>query len=50
MTTHIRRATGALVDGALHVLANTYVRRFQPDGTLKDADNLSPPIVLAVPL
>jgi sugar lactone lactonase YvrE len=42
--------TGAIVDGALHVLANTYVRRFQPDGTLKDADSLAPPIVIAVPL
>lgn len=42
--------TGAIVDGALHVLANSYVRRYLPDGTLKEGDSLSPPIVIAVPL
>ncbi len=42
--------TGAIAEGALHVLANSYVRRFQPDGTLKESDSLSPPIVIAVPL
>ena len=42
--------TGAIADGALHVLANTYVRRFQPDGTLKGSDSMAPTIVLAVPL
>jgi hypothetical protein len=42
--------TGAIADGVLHVLANTYVRRFQPDGSLKDAGSLAPPIVIAVPL
>ena len=42
--------TGAIADGALHVLANSYVRRYLPDGTLKDSDTLSPPIVIAVPL
>jgi sugar lactone lactonase YvrE len=42
--------TGAVADGSLHVLANTYVRRFQADGTLKDSDSLAPPIVIAVPL
>jgi hypothetical protein len=42
--------TGAIADGALNVLANTYVRRLQPDGTLKDAETLAPTVVLAVPL
>jgi len=42
--------TGAIADGALHVLANTYVRRYQPDGSLKNADSLRPTVVVAVPL
>ena len=42
--------TGAIADGVLHVLANTYVRRYQPDGTLTDSETLAPPIVIAVPL
>ncbi|HEX2543074.1 MAG TPA: hypothetical protein VHM00_18580 [Caldimonas sp.] len=42
--------TGAIADGALHVLANTYVRRFQADGTLKDGESLAPTTVVAVPL
>ena len=42
--------TGAIADGALHVLANTYVGRFQPDGSLREAGTLKPTVVLAVPL
>jgi len=42
--------TGAIADGALHVLANTYVGSYQPDGSLRDADKMKPTVVLAVPL
>ena len=46
----VEPTTGAIADGALHVLANTYVGSYQPDGTLRDADKLKPTVVLAVPL
>ena len=46
----VEPTTGAIADGALHVLANTYVASYQPDGRLRDADKLKPTIVLAVPL
>ena len=42
--------TGAIADGALHVLANTYVGSYQADGSLRDAEKLKPTVVLAVPL
>jgi hypothetical protein len=42
--------TGAVADGTLHVLANTYVGHYQPDGTLADTSQLAPTVVLAVPL
>lgn len=42
--------TGAIANGALYVLANTYVGRYQPDGSLKDPASLRPTVVLAVPL
>ena len=42
--------TGAIADGALHVLANTHVGQYQPDGTIKDAQALRPAAVIAVPL
>jgi streptogramin lyase len=42
--------TGTVADGALLVLANTYVRRYLPDGTLKDPESLQPTRVIAVPL
>jgi len=48
--TFVEPTTGAIADGALHVLANTYVGAYQPDGSLRDADKLKPTVVLAVPL
>lgn len=41
--------TGAIANGRLHVLANTYVGRLQPDGTLQAAA-LLPTVVIGVPL
>jgi len=46
----VEPTTGAIADGAIHVLANTYVGAYQPDGSLRDAAKLKPTIVLAVPL
>lgn len=46
----VEPTTGAIADGALHVLANTYVGHFQPDGSLREAGTLKPTVVLAVPL
>jgi sugar lactone lactonase YvrE len=42
--------TGAVVGDALFVIANSQVGRYQADGTLKDADTLQAPVVMAVPL
>ena len=42
--------TGAIADGALHVIGNSYVGRFQADGTIKDAESLKGTAVIAVPL
>ena len=42
--------TGAIADGAIHVLANTHVGQYQPDGSIKDAGALRPTVVIAVPL
>jgi sugar lactone lactonase YvrE len=42
--------TGAIANGALHVIGNSYVGRFQPDGTIKDAESLKGTAVIAVPL
>ncbi|HBL28153.1 MAG TPA: hypothetical protein DD490_15070 [Acidobacteria bacterium] len=41
--------TGALADGALYVIANSYVGRHQPDGSLKDPATLQPTALVAVP-
>jgi len=46
----VEPTTGAIADGAIHVLANTYVGAYQPDGSLRDAARLKPTVVLAVPL
>ena len=46
----VEPTTGAIARGALHLLANTYVGQYQPDGTVRDADRLKPTVVLAVPL
>ena len=42
--------TGTIANGALHVIGNSYVGRYQPDGTLKDADDLEGTAIIAVPL
>ena len=46
----VEPTTGAIAGGAIHVLANTYVGRYQPDGSVRDAATLRPTTVLAVPL
>jgi sugar lactone lactonase YvrE len=46
----VEPTTGAIADGAIHVLANTYVTWYLPDGSLRDAGKLKPTIVVAVPL
>ena len=42
--------TGTIAHGALHVLGNTYVRHYQPNGTLDDTGTLKATAVIAVPL
>ena len=42
--------TGAIARGALHVIANSYVGHHQPDGTIKDAEQLKATAIVAVPL
>ena len=46
----VEPTTGAIADGTIHVLANTYVGHYLPDGSLRDAEQLKPTVVLAVPL
>jgi sugar lactone lactonase YvrE len=42
--------TGTIAKGALHVIGNSHVRNYQPDGTLKDEGQLKGTAILAVPL
>ncbi|MFL6530137.1 MAG: SMP-30/gluconolactonase/LRE family protein [Chthoniobacterales bacterium] len=42
--------TGAIVNGTLHVIANSYVGHYQPDGTIKDEAKLKGTAIIAVPL
>ena len=42
--------TGAIANGALHVIANSYVGHYQPDGTIKDDAELKGTAIIAVPL
>ncbi len=42
--------TGAIARGALHVIANSYVGHYQPDGTIKDPGDLKGTAIIAVPL
>jgi hypothetical protein len=42
--------TGAIANGALNVIGNSYVGHYQPDGTIKDAANLKGTAIVAVPL
>jgi hypothetical protein len=42
--------TGAIANGALHVIGNSYVAHYQPDGTIKNAGDLKGTAIIAVPL
>ena len=42
--------TGAIANGALHVIGNSYVGHYQPDGTIKDAESMKGTAIVAVPL
>jgi len=42
--------TGAIANGALHVIGNSCVSHYQPDGTIKDAEDLKGTAIIAVPL
>jgi hypothetical protein len=42
--------TGAIAGSALCIIANSYVGHFQPDGSIKDPQQLKPIAVVAVPL
>jgi hypothetical protein len=42
--------TGVVVGDALHVIANSYVAAYQPDGTIRDPETLQPTAIVAVPL
>jgi len=42
--------TGAIAQGALYVIANSYVGHYQPEETIKDAADLKSTAIIAVPL
>jgi hypothetical protein len=42
--------TGVVAEGAFFVLGNTYVRNYQPDGSLKDEAELKGAAIVKVPL
>jgi len=42
--------TGAIANGALYVIGNSYVGRYQPDGTIRNPDDLKATAIIAVPL
>jgi sugar lactone lactonase YvrE len=42
--------TGAIANGALNVIGNSYVGHYQPDGSIKDAAKLKGTAIVAVPL
>ena len=42
--------TGAIAQGALHVIANSYVGHFQPDGRIKNENQLKGTVIVGVPL
>jgi sugar lactone lactonase YvrE len=42
--------TGAIANGALNVIGNSYVGHYQPDGTIRDAGELKGTAIVAVPL
>ena len=42
--------TGTIAHGALNVIANSYVGHFQPDGRIKNEDQLKGTVIVGVPL
>ena len=42
--------TGAIANDALHVIGNSYVGHYQPDGTIKNTADLKGTAIIAVPL
>jgi hypothetical protein len=42
--------TGVVVGDALHVIANSHVTAYQPDGTIQRPETLQPTAIIAVPL
>ena len=42
--------TGTIAKGALHVIGNSYVMRYQHDGTIKGAEDMKGTAIVAVPL
>ena len=42
--------TGAIAHDSLYVIGNSYVGHYQPNGTIKDADQLKGTTIVAVPL
>jgi hypothetical protein len=42
--------TGAIANGALNVIGNSYVGHYQPDGSINNAGELKGTAVVAVPL
>jgi len=42
--------TGTIANGVLHVIGNSYVAHYQPDGKIKNADQLKGTAIIAVPL
>jgi streptogramin lyase len=46
----VEPTTGTIANGALHVIGNSYVRHYPPDGTIKDEGQLKGTAIVAVPL
>ncbi|HYJ05225.1 MAG TPA: hypothetical protein VEX43_08825 [Chthoniobacterales bacterium] len=46
----VEPTTATIANGALHVIGNSYVRHYQPDGTIKEAGELKGTAIVAVPL
>lgn len=46
----VEPTTGAIARGALHVIGNSYVGHYQPDGTINDAGKIKATAIIAVPL
>lgn len=42
--------TGTIAKGALHVIGNSHVMSYQPDGSIKNVDDLKGTAIIAVPL